>query len=92
MNRDRLDHLVRCEEILQAMARMAWADPEKRVVVGLADDWGPWSLTLMVDGGHTHVGNPDYDGGNWEETIEQLRNSLTGGPGLSFAGDGIEKG
>lgn len=87
---DEIERLQKYEEIVKAMAELAWADPEKRVAVGLADDWGKWSLTLLVNGGHTHIGLPAGDGGDWEHTVEQLRNSLCGGPGLSFASPGIE--
>jgi len=49
--------------------------------VTFEDDWGGNSLTVSIDGNHTHVGLPE---GTFEDLLEQLKNVLAGGPGLSF--------
>ena len=51
--------------------------------VTFSTDWGYNSLTIEVNGSHTHVGLPVEDC-----TIDQLEEdtiqALTGGPGLNF--------
>ena len=53
--------------------------------VTLERDWGGNSLTVCVEGqGHTHVGMPEA---SFEDLVDQLHSSLTGGPGLSWVKD-----
>jgi hypothetical protein len=50
--------------------------------VGFRHDFGDNTLTIYVNGNHTHVGTP---GGTFEELIDQLHNLLINGKGLSWA-------
>jgi hypothetical protein len=69
----------KCEAILRKM--LEFANSGKPVT--LDEDWGGNSATIIVDGGHTHVGIPGEDG-TWEIFVDNLYNSLHGGPGLSW--------
>jgi len=46
-------------------------------------DWGEYTLTVYTpDGSHTHMGVPGES--SLDQLIEDLYNSLHGGPGLSW--------
>ncbi len=69
----------KCEAILRKMLEFANSGQP----VTLEDDFGDYSATIIVGGGHTHVGIPGEDG-TWELLVDNLYNSLHGGPGLSW--------
>lgn len=69
--------LRRCNDVDEAVPRMS---PE---IVGFAGDWGGNSLTLFMDGSHTHVGgHPDA---TWDDLIDSLYERLVNDRGLSLA-------
>lgn len=49
--------------------------------VRLERDFGGNTLTVNVGNAHTHCGVPD---GTWDLLVDNLYNSLYGGPGLSW--------
>ena len=68
-----------CEAIVKKILDLA--NEEKPV--SFESDWGGNSITVNVEGqGHTHCGLPDS---SFDVLVEQLYNSLHGGPGLSWA-------
>lgn len=67
----------KCAAIIQKMVLIC----NNGNVVSLEDDFGGNTLTINVDGGHTHVGVPD---GDFDTLIDQLYHTLHGGPGLSW--------
>ena len=69
----------KCVAILQRIVELA----NSGKIVSFEEDWGGNSLTVNVDGGHTHVGLPDN---SFDLLADNLYNSLHGGPGLSWAG------
>lgn len=87
MTKEREAHLIRCEEIIQRIGQIVWADGDnKDASVAFRNDWGPHSLTVEITGrGHTHVGDPEDDGGTFKRLVEQLHSTLNDGPGLSWA-------
>jgi len=46
------------------------------------EDWGGDTMTVWINQSHTHVGVKEE---GIELLIENLKNALIGGPGLSFA-------
>ena len=72
-----------CVEIVKRIAALCHGDED--LTIEFSNDWGPWSLTVVIsDMGHTHVGLPEDVGGTFESMVEGLYNTLHGGPGLSF--------
>ena len=69
----------KCEAILKKM--LETVNEEKPIRLE-ADCWGGNTLTIFVGEAHTHCGVPD---GEWEVLVDNLYNSLHGGPGLSWA-------
>lgn len=69
----------KCEEIVKKIAELA----DSGQPVRFEEDWGKWSLTICVGPAHTHVGLPEPDG-NFDLLVDNLYNSLHGGPGLSW--------
>lgn len=53
----------------------------KGAIITFEEDFGDNTLTISVNGNHTHVGVPD---GDFSTLLEHLNNVLSGGPGLSF--------
>ncbi|HWQ54841.1 MAG TPA: hypothetical protein VN442_14235 [Bryobacteraceae bacterium] len=68
----------KCEAILRKMLELA----NDGKPVTLREDWGGNSATIAAGDSHTHVGFTDIP---WEQFVDQLYNSLHGGPGLSWA-------
>lgn len=68
----------KCEAIIRKVLELANEDKK----VTFERDWGGNSITLFINNSHTHVG---YDEGTFENFVDQLHNSLHGGPGLSWA-------
>ncbi len=66
-----------CEAILKKMVEQA----NEGKTVALEYDFGGNTVTINVGKAHTHCGVPD---GDWETLVENLYNSLHGGPGLSW--------
>lgn len=50
--------------------------------VSFEEDWGENTLTIFVDGAHSHVGSP---GGTEEQLMRELHDLLCGGRGLSWS-------
>ena len=50
--------------------------------VAFEEDWGGNSLTLFIDGAHTHCGIPEND---FDSLVKSLHGTLVRGSGLSFA-------
>jgi len=69
----------KCEAIIEKIAELV----DKGQRVSFEEDWGKWSATVVVGSSHTHVGIPEPDG-NFDLFVDNLYNSLTGGPGLSW--------
>lgn len=67
----------KCEAILRRVVEIV----NKDGVVAFEDDFGGNTLTVIAGQGHTHVGVPD---GSFELLVENLYNTLHGGPGLSW--------
>lgn len=67
----------KCVAILQRIIELANSGKS----VSFEEDWGGNSLTVNVDGGHNHVGLPDCP---FDLFVDNLYNSLHGGPGLSW--------
>lgn len=80
-----LNTAQKCEAILQKMLERA----NKGEAVTLERDFGGNTLTIYLGEptavSHTHCGVPD---GEWEVLVDNLYNSLHGGPGLSWHSDG----
>jgi hypothetical protein len=68
----------KCEAILRKM--LEEANDGKPVT--LKEDFGGNTLTVCVGQEHTHVGVPD---GDWPLLVDQLYDSLHGGPGMAWA-------
>lgn len=68
----------KCEAIVQKIAELAAAGQPVR----FEEDWGKWSATIFVGSAHTHIGIPERDGGTFDLFVDNLYNSLTGGPGV----------
>lgn len=69
----------KCEAIVRRLVDLV----NKGKTIQFSDDWGGNSMTVAMDGGHTHVGDPDFA---FDILADNLYNCLTGGPGLSWAG------
>lgn len=69
----------KCEAILRKMVELA----NRGTPVTLEEDFGDWTLTIYVGSSHTHVGIPGDDG-SFDLLVNNLYNSLHGGPGLSW--------
>lgn len=72
----------KCEAILKKMLEMINKSGKR---VTLEYDFGDHTATIYDDRAHTHVGvpgNPTED--TWNIFVENLYNSLHGGPGLSW--------
>jgi hypothetical protein len=69
----------KCEAIIQKIAELV----DSGQVVRFEEDWGRWTATVCVGAAHTHVGIPEPDG-TFDLFVDNLYNSLTGGPGLSW--------
>ena len=72
----------KCREIIKAITKRC-DDPNVdkcESVVGFTRDWGGNSLTVLIDGGHTHVGDPEHP---FWMLVEDLHALLTSGFGLS---------
>lgn len=68
----------KCEALLRLIVELA----NTKGHVTLEEDFGGNTLTIIVNEmGHTHVGSP---GGSFEDLVDGLYNSLSGGPGLSW--------
>lgn len=67
----------KCQAILQKLLEAANQGKEVR----LREDMGGMTLEIHLGKSHTHCGVPD---GDWESLVDQLYNSLHGGPGLSW--------
>jgi hypothetical protein len=67
----------KCEAILEKILELV--NQGRRVA--FEEDWGGNSLTLFIDGAHTHCG---VKGNSWNDLINSLHSTLSGGPGLSF--------
>lgn len=68
----------KCEALLRLMVEIA----NKNGSITLEEDFGGNALTVIVnEKGHTHVG---YPGCSFEDLVDGLYNSLSGGPGLSW--------
>lgn len=52
--------------------------------ISFSDDWGGNSLTIHVDGSHTHIGSISDEYDTLENLVDDLYNTLHGGPGLSW--------
>ncbi len=72
----------KCEAILKKMLELA----NEGKPVTLEEDWGGFTGTICVANGHTHVGGIDTEDypATWEQFVDELYNSLHGGPGLSW--------
>lgn len=69
----------KCEAVLRLIVEIA----NKKGYIGFEEDFGGNTLTIVVkEMGHTHVGYPDA---SFEDLVDGLYNSLSGGPGLSWA-------
>ena len=68
----------KCEAILKKMLEHANSGREVR----LESDFGGNTVTICVGNSHTHCGVPD---GGFDLLVDNLYNSLHGGPGLSWA-------
>ena len=73
----------KCEAILKKVLEIVNEDNVEKTVM-FSSDWGGNSMTITIDGAHTHVELPEPDG-TWELLVENLYNTLHGGPGLSWA-------
>jgi len=72
----------KCEAILKKMVEMI--DKSGKSVT-LEYDFGNYTATIYDDKAHTHVGVPgEPTEDNWNIFVENLFNSLHGGPGLSW--------
>jgi len=71
----------KCEAVIRRIVELANAGKP----VTFEEDWGGNSLTINVGSGHTHVG---YDDAPFDLLVDNLYNTLHGGPGLSWAGPG----
>ena len=60
-------------------------DPDRTKLVTFEQDWDGYSLTICIDGAHTHVGYPGCD--DFGVLVDNLYNTLHGGPGLSWVGE-----
>lgn len=68
----------KCEALLRLMVEIV----NKNGSITLEEDFGGNTLTVIVnEKGHTHVGYPRC---SFEDLVDGLYNSLSGGPGLSW--------
>lgn len=88
IGRSKLTTQEKSEAILKKIVELANAGK----TVSFDEDWGGNSLTIHVGDGHTHVGGVGSldDAGNhvdseFDQLVDELYNSLHGGPGLSWA-------
>jgi len=78
---NKVRELGKSEAIVQKMVELANDDRP----VTFEQDFGGNTVTLYVGQNHTHCGVPD---GAFELLVQNLYNSLHGGPGLSWANTG----
>ena len=75
----------KCEAILKEIVRRCddnrGTEPDEPVI-SFAQDWGGNSITLYVDGSHTHMGSHE---GTFDQLINGLHDFLLEGKGLSLA-------
>lgn len=71
-----------CEAIIRKVVELA----NKGKHIAFKEDWGGNSLTIFINGAHTHVGGIDTEEheASFGQLAEELYNSLHGGPGLSW--------
>lgn len=67
----------KCEAIVRMIVELA----NEKGIVSFEEDMGGNSLTILVGQAHTHVGMREAP---FEQLVENLYNSLHGGPGLSW--------
>lgn len=75
---NRMNTEEKCKAIIEKIVELT----NEGKTVSFEDDWGGNSLTIFIDKMHTHVGMPD---GDFEMLVDNLYNTLHGGPGLSWA-------
>lgn len=68
----------KCEAIVRKIVELC----NEGKPVGFEEDFGGNTLTIFVEKMHTHVGVPD---GDFDLLVDNLYNSMHGGPGLSWA-------
>jgi len=78
-----LDRESKADAILRAIRDRCNAGS----TVSFEEDWGNNTLTVNVDGSHTHVGIPGKEDGSFDQLVDNLYNVLHGGPGLSWVGE-----
>lgn len=64
----------KCESIL----RQLLSSIQEGDRVALTMDQGPYSITLIVNNGHAHIGLPGAEG-SWEQFIDSLHEALSTG-------------
>lgn len=77
-----------CREIVEEIINRCKGRQEdgSECYVKFETDFGGNTMTICDERGHTHVGSPgERGGGTTHDLIEGIRNSLCGGPGLSWA-------
>lgn len=73
----------KCRSIIENILERCNKNPgSHEAVIGFSDDWGGNSLTVFMDGSHTHVGQP---GGTFANLVDSLHRLLVHGEGLSLA-------
>ncbi len=73
----------KCKAILEAIVMRCNNDlDEGDPAVGFGRDWGKNTLTLFIEGSHSHVGVP---GGTFEQLVDSLHGWLCEDQGLSLA-------
>lgn len=72
----------KCEAILRKIVEVCNKDNK----IAFERDLGDLTLTIFLNGSHTHVGIPDgsTDENAWNILVDHLYNCLHGGPGLSW--------
>ena len=70
---------TRAYQILKAIVEHCNENPDG---ITLAQDWGGNSLTVLIDGSHTHVGNPDD---HFNDLVNDLYRLFCQDTGLSLA-------
>jgi hypothetical protein len=75
----------KCEAIIRKMIELANESGQ----VLFEEDFGGNSITIVVGNSHTHVGYPDAP---FELLVNNIYDSLHGGPGLSWEPNVFETG
>lgn len=73
----------KCEALIRRMVDLA----NEKGHVTFEQDFGGNSLTIIVGKDHTHVGYADAP---FDLLVDNLYNSLYGGPGLSWVGEDVD--